>query len=84
MKFNIIWIICSMVVLFFLTSHLKSTVAYQDDRFVYIYSQTDRGVIEDEGTGCRYLIVWGEGTGVTPLLKSDGTPDCGKKKPALQ
>ena len=32
----------------------------------------------DHETGCRYLIA--EGQGITPLLKSNGTPDCSTPK----
>jgi hypothetical protein len=32
----------------------------------------------DHETGCRYLVA--EGQGITPLLKSNGTPDCGAPK----
>ncbi|WP_213781160.1 DUF6440 family protein [Caballeronia sp. dw_276] len=32
----------------------------------------------DHETGCRYLIA--EGQGITPLLKSNGTPDCSAPK----
>lgn len=32
----------------------------------------------DHETGCRYLIA--EGQGITPLLKSNGTPDCNAPK----
>lgn len=32
----------------------------------------------DHETGCRYLIAGGQG--ITPLLKSDGTPDCNAPK----
>jgi len=32
----------------------------------------------DHETGCRYLIA--QGQGITPLLKSNGTPDCNAPK----
>ena len=36
----------------------------------------------DHETGCRYLIA--EGQGITPLLKSNGTPDCNAPKRGQQ
>ncbi|MGD7047013.1 hypothetical protein FZC83_02095 [Rossellomorea marisflavi] len=34
-------------------------------------------VSKDSETGCKYLILeWDKRGGITPLLKSDGTPDC--------
>jgi len=35
-------------------------------------------ITEDRETGCKYLIYdWDRRAGVTPLLNSEGTPDCG-------
>ena len=36
----------------------------------------------DHETGCRYLIA--ESQGITPLLKSNGTPDCNAPKRGQQ
>jgi hypothetical protein len=34
-------------------------------------------IVTDNETGCRYLRErYGQGVGLTPLLKSDGKPDC--------
>jgi hypothetical protein len=42
------------------------------------FSHSDMYITTDNKTGCKYLIYKdvNEG-GLTPLLKSDGTPDCG-------
>jgi uncharacterized protein YceK len=56
--------------------------AEQNKRFNQVYNQDTLMIFQDEETGCRYLIFMdyisnGAGAGgMTPLLKSDGTPDC--------
>lgn len=45
----------------------------EKDRF----SNSNYYIILDRVTGCKYLEYYNTyGGGVTPLLKSDGTPDC--------
>nr|BDD45846.1 hypothetical protein 6 [Bacillaceae bacterium] len=44
---------------------------------VYKRQDYNISITTDTQTGCRYLIFDGDRRGgITPLLKSDGTPDC--------
>ncbi|PAD70591.1 hypothetical protein CHH83_01970 [Bacillus sp. 7586-K] len=52
-----------------------SSVEADDSRF----DNSSLYISSDNETGCKYLIYEGYKLGgITPLLKSDGTPDCGK------
>ncbi|WP_298841764.1 DUF6440 family protein [uncultured Salinicola sp.] len=47
------------------------------DRFISVGGENDHFMImEDTQTGCRYLTKYRGG--ITPLLASDETPDCGR------
>lgn len=66
----------------------ETTVATSDTqaRFTsetfFDHSNSNVHIIKDTETGCKYLIASefqaGYGTAITPLLKSDGTPNCDK------
>jgi len=60
-------------------------VAKKEERFVKIYEQGVMNVLNiyvDQETGVQYLIAqMGGGTGITPLLGSDGKPLLAKAQP---
>lgn len=51
----------------------------KDERFSS-YSGSTLSITQDSESGCRYIIYSHKSNkgGITPLLKADGTPDCGK------
>lgn len=53
----------------------------EDERFITKDTNNyELYTIEDSETGCKYLQFEGDREGgITPLLKSDGTPDCSKE-----
>jgi hypothetical protein len=56
----------------------SSAQASKKERFTSGYDNR-LNISTDTKTGCKYLIFdWSHQGGITPLLKSDGTPDCGK------
>lgn len=48
-----------------------------ESRFITIYNDRDYGndIIQDTETNCKY-IKYNSAGGITPLLRSDGRPDC--------
>ena len=62
------------------TEQVENKFSFEGD-FFEDHWNNDVTVIKDTNTGCKYMIVSqfqsGYGTSVTPLLKQDGTPDCG-------
>lgn len=64
------------------TSDLKEIAKPANYRIVDS-EQGDYRIATDQKTGCRYLVfdsISHEAGGITPLLKSNGTPDCPKTK----
>lgn len=50
----------------------------KDNRFADAgFFSNDIEIVTDQETGCKYASKGATG-GITPLLKTDGTPDCGK------
>ena len=75
------WLLVSLAALVGYSAHAQSTDpkpatnAYASPRFTRDTTEDINVQMEtDHQTGCRYLIA--EGQGITPLLKSNGTPDC--------
>lgn len=68
-------IIVMLVLIMILTACGTATEAGQEERFTY--GDWYLSVTEDTTTGCKYILYQEvKGSGITPLLKSDGTPDC--------
>lgn len=64
-----------LLIILLLVSACSSTEASREERFTV----NDKAlyITTDKETGCKYLLFdWNRVGGITPLLKSDGTPDC--------
>jgi len=79
------WLLVSLAALVGYSAHAENaepkhvTSAYSSPRFTRDTTEDFNIQMEtDHETGCRYLIA--EGQGITPLLKSNGTPDCNAPK----
>jgi predicted nucleic acid-binding protein len=66
------------ITLLFLTSCSSAQANNNEERFTNEYND-NLHISTDTKTGCKYLIFEASNRGgITPLLNSDGKPDCGK------
>jgi Family of unknown function (DUF6440) len=78
------WLLVSLAALVGYSAHAqnaepKQSTSVASPRFTRDTTEDINIQMEtDHETGCRYLIA--QGQGITPLLKSNGTPDCNAPK----
>lgn len=76
---KVVFLIILLILIVGCSATAESSDGSNDERFNVIssYGYNTYKILKDNQTGCKYLKYIGtQNSVITPLLKSDGTPDC--------